>query len=534
MPVRAFWMSSNNFGDALNPWLYRKLTGSGPIFTPVSDPAKKLVFVGSILNWCNKDCIVWGAGLANSTDAVNPEADIRAVRGPLSWLKARDAGADVGDEVWGDPALILPKFHTPEPGPRRSVGLIPHYIDQSEVFARLKPIPEDWLVINVMDPVEAVVDAIASCDMVISSSLHGLICAHAYGVPAAWVRFSDNVGGDGFKFRDHFAAVGLSVDAPVAAQEETSPEALLARCEAQFALSPSVDTEELWNAVPLAGERILRRRPRKPSAKVFARPAQELLAAADPIGVGKTFASMVSAAPRLTEAFANEQVSAYVSFLRLAKVMRALDINFIIDAGANVGQFITVLIGGFDYTGEAYCFEPVKKFYDQLAANLGYWNRGVPVHGALGDTPGETVVNLGEGHGGTSSLLQQTENLDRYVRDARLSGETEPTTVHRVDEYFAPLIDFDRHNVLLKLDVQGAEASVIRSCGEMIRKFKAVHIEVASVAFYEGQETLAEMLMLLQELGFVPVLFSNNFSPNGAMYLDFDVTLCSKAALSDI
>jgi hypothetical protein len=53
-----------------------------------------------------------------------------------------------------------------------------------------------------------VIDAIASCRAILSSSLHGIIAAHAYGVPATWVKPSDRPKGDGFKFLDYWASMG--------------------------------------------------------------------------------------------------------------------------------------------------------------------------------------------------------------------------------------------------------------------------------------------------------------------------------------
>mgnify|MGYP000288702261 CR=1 FL=1 len=49
---------------------------------------------------------------------------------------------------------------------------------------------------------------ITKCRSIISSSLHGIIAAHAYNIPAAWVNFGI-MKGDGIKFEDHYLSLGL-------------------------------------------------------------------------------------------------------------------------------------------------------------------------------------------------------------------------------------------------------------------------------------------------------------------------------------
>ncbi|WP_156383835.1 hypothetical protein [Methylobacterium sp. Leaf456] len=62
------------------------------------------------------------------------------------------------------------------------------------------------------------IDAVLSCRRILSSSLHGLILAHAYGIPATWLKISDRPLGDDFKFRDYWASIGRDDVSPVEAR----------------------------------------------------------------------------------------------------------------------------------------------------------------------------------------------------------------------------------------------------------------------------------------------------------------------------
>lgn len=189
-----YWHRSINFGDMLSPYLLSKLKGEIN-YVEANDPEHKYILTGSILSVPMQNASVFGAGFINETDVLTGSANIIAVRGKLTQQK-------VGGMV-GEPSMCLPYFYNPKPHKKRLVGYTPHIMDykpgQHNIDLRMG---EDE---TIVDAVERVIYQINECGHIVSSSLHGLIVAKAYGIPYTYVH-SDSLVGDGFKFRDFFAS----------------------------------------------------------------------------------------------------------------------------------------------------------------------------------------------------------------------------------------------------------------------------------------------------------------------------------------
>lgn len=208
--------TSRNFGDAINPALARFLLDKPVVHANdvfAFGPWSTLYLVGSILdNLTRPNAVVFGSGFksAGATIRRRPRA-VLAVRGPLTRRKLLDMGIDC-PEVYCDPGLLVPEILRERGGLERvDVGLIPHFVDRAQLKDReMVDGGMSCRVIDIEGEASEVVRQITSCDCIVSSSLHGLITAHAYGIRATWAKFSDKVGGDGFKFRDYYASVSVS------------------------------------------------------------------------------------------------------------------------------------------------------------------------------------------------------------------------------------------------------------------------------------------------------------------------------------
>ena len=229
-----------NFGDEASAWILRSL---GRAVESVEAPEHANLFaVGSVLDrlpaqrsvktWADGDSIlhhvenriaVWGSALIDENHRCTPSADVRvfAVRGPLTRARMLPRGAFEG-VVMGDPCILAREALAATDlkfAPRKlyRVGFLPHYVDMDseELCVMARRHRGEVTTIDPCTPPADVARRITECEYVASSGLHGLIFAASLGVPAAWVKFGDNLAGGSFKFRDWYGALGWPDAVPV-------------------------------------------------------------------------------------------------------------------------------------------------------------------------------------------------------------------------------------------------------------------------------------------------------------------------------
>ena len=242
--IKLFWYQHKegcgNFGDELNPYIIERLTGSKIQWTSPyngsrwnsiktiaylflkehrsfkeirKSPAWQKFFnqpvifaIGSIIRYCDTNVKVWGSGIISSNEFI-PKAKFLAVRGKYTQKRLVDLGYKV-PKTLGDPALLLPLGFKGVKEQKYKVGIIPHHVHYKELQELNN---QDVKVINLLDPIEEIIKDINSCTMTISTSLHGIIVSHSYGVASLWIDFDlDNkLTGDNIKFVDYFSSVDL-------------------------------------------------------------------------------------------------------------------------------------------------------------------------------------------------------------------------------------------------------------------------------------------------------------------------------------
>lgn len=209
----------NNWGDDINIYFLELMSRKKVFIYPNTRFSRifkvnKYLFIGSVLTvYPLNNTIVVGSGVLNNKISFNIQGypkDILFVRGPLSREILLKNGINC-PMCYGDPALLLPKFYLPKSTRKFKIGLIPHYQDyKTDFISKINEEVSSHIVIIKMQGYEkwtTVIDQICSCDIIVSSSLHGLIVGESYNIPSYWAHFSDYIDGWNFKFYDFYYSI---------------------------------------------------------------------------------------------------------------------------------------------------------------------------------------------------------------------------------------------------------------------------------------------------------------------------------------
>jgi pyruvyltransferase len=259
--IRLFWWnekiiqgkSKENYGDLLGKYLVEKISGKKVVFAwPKKISvwvfyAPIFVTVGSILTNVNKKCVVWGSGIISKEYPIK-KALFLAVRGPQTRQFLLNMGYEV-PEIYGDPALLLPRYFNPVVEKKYRYGVVPHYNDWNTVKSWYEDRTDIVLIDMMTEDIESKTVEFLQCEKIVSSSLHGMIIAHAYGIPAVWQKFSDKVFGDDIKYQDYMESVQLDFYQIRIKVTKFSEEELKALFENFPSLPKEQDLEDLRNGL---------------------------------------------------------------------------------------------------------------------------------------------------------------------------------------------------------------------------------------------------------------------------------------------
>ena len=187
-----------NFGDELTPLILERIFIGNNYF--ISDMKHKILYskenrdvyhistLGSIMQRLPSRCIVCGTGVNPIKRVPKKNLNIVALRGILSlnYLNKNGYNLDKNNIVFGDPALLIPRLFPEWLIPLKveyEITLIPHHNDRefvNDFITNFDSFDSRKYKINICycdSGVDNVINTIRKSKMIITSSLHAIICS---------------------------------------------------------------------------------------------------------------------------------------------------------------------------------------------------------------------------------------------------------------------------------------------------------------------------------------------------------------------
>lgn len=206
--VNVNYWDGENLGDAISPVVVEHMLKLKGISTTTKVKGIKHLFaIGSVITAGVQDCTVWGSGVLYTTLGYrikNRDLDIRSVRGPMTRVVLMEYGYNV-PEIYGDPAVIMPEVYLPDNIVKKyKYGIVAHK-NGSKYISNPDQLDGSYCFIDIKTKdYKKFIDDLLSVEYVISSSLHGIILAEAYGIPAILVQPDFSL----FKYYDWYCGTG--------------------------------------------------------------------------------------------------------------------------------------------------------------------------------------------------------------------------------------------------------------------------------------------------------------------------------------
>jgi FkbM family methyltransferase len=217
--------------------------------------------------------------------------------------------------------------------------------------------------------------------------------------------------------------------------------------------------------------------------------------------------------------------------LHLRELLARLNIDCVLDVGANVGQYHDFLRDKVLYEGPIVSFEPVGRHVELLRerarADSDWHIEGY----ALGAQEGSLPINV-MASDQFSSFLQPDNSRTHDYDGLNVATHVETVTVHTLDVVLPMLrerLNFDRP--YLKLDTQGFDMEVLQGSRDSLPEVRALQTEASVIGIYKGMPGYMETIRYLDQQGFDVTGFYPVSRDHALRLIEFDCVMMNRGAV---
>ena len=189
-------------------------------------------------------------------------------------------------------------------------------------------------------------------------------------------------------------------------------------------------------------------------------------------------------------------IERYIELTHLSILLEQLDIDLVLDVGANQGQFSSEL-RAIGYKGFIVAFEPVQSAYHILQKRFANDEHWLGYNFALGDESSTTQINV-PCETTMSSLLDFVDE-NRQI-------EKQQVEVKKLDDIFDEITRAakPKTGIFLKMDTQGYDAAVFQGACQVVSdgKIAGLMSELSVLPIYKNMTNYLDALSTYERAGF--------------------------------
>lgn len=158
---------------------------------------------------------VWSAGFIEYPKekefSLRKDVKVASVRGEITKQRLEKIlNCKLDNTTTGDGGLLAALLIEKKVEKKYEIGIIPHLREKGlPVFDKIMDANDNTRIIDIAGEPMQILEEIASCEYILSSSLHGLIVSDSFGIPNQRLVVSEKLVGDGYKFDDYYSSFGI-------------------------------------------------------------------------------------------------------------------------------------------------------------------------------------------------------------------------------------------------------------------------------------------------------------------------------------
>ena len=186
----------------------------------------------------------------------------------------------------------------------------------------------------------------------------------------------------------------------------------------------------------------------------------------------------------------------------LRKLFKALDVDCVLDVGANKGQYYEFLRERVEFQGRILSFEPIPDHAQVLMGRSRGDSRWRVFDCALGSTAGTFPIHV-MNRSGWSSLLPKAATADTTFAEGVVVERVVDVPVRTMDDVLEEQgIAQTGERIYMKLDAQGFDLEVLKGAARSLPRIRALQSELELMPVYEGAPDYMTVLGYLRERQF--------------------------------